>query len=468
MANKYLDTAFLDRAIEFAVKAHSNSERRGKGFPYIVHPLEAMEIVSTMTPDQELLAAAVLHDTIEDTGVTVEDLRREFGERVANLVEAESDKFVEGLSESASWHDRKQAAIDRINAAPYEAKMVALGDKLSNMRAIWRDYKKQGDDLWKIFHVTDRKSHEWHYRGLAHSLSELSDTFAYREFTRLIDSVFGQETTPELIDMADYEQSGDGYTAVSYFHKDGKKMMKLYAEFIPIDVPIRELQISRDIEFLGFRIPRALRLVTDGKKTGTEFERIVNKRSFARAISQEPENLPYYAEKFARLCKTLHSTKCNELRFSDSKERYLATVAAAKNFDDAQKARMTEFINNTPDTGTCLHGDLHIGNIVTNGKEDFWIDLADFGYGNPLFDLGTFYYVMTQIPEELVQNLFHISKAQTAECWRIFAGEYFGDDYKGEETDLLVAPYAALTALYFGERDVLYPEMRAYIEKYLL
>ncbi|MBO4578434.1 MAG: bifunctional (p)ppGpp synthetase/guanosine-3',5'-bis(diphosphate) 3'-pyrophosphohydrolase [Paludibacteraceae bacterium] len=190
MANKFIDSTLLDKAIIFAVRAHHNTERRGKGFPYIVHPMEAVEIVATITPDQELLAAAALHDTIEDTDVTVEDIRREFGDRVAELVHAESDRFTDGVSEEDSWHDRKQAAINRLAAASHEAKIVAMGDKLSNMRAIWRDYQTKGDDLWQIFHVKDKASHEWHYRGLADALSELSDTFAYQEFVRLIDDVF--------------------------------------------------------------------------------------------------------------------------------------------------------------------------------------------------------------------------------------------------------------------------------------
>ena len=169
MANKYLDTELLDRAIIFAVKAHHNTERRGKGFPYIVHPLEAMEIVATITPDQELLAAAALHDVIEDTEVTVDELREMFGERIARLVHAESDQIdgvlFDGQNEEETWHARKQAAIDRLAAAPHDA-------------------------LWSIFHVKDKASHEWHYRGLADSLSELSGTFAYQEFVRLIDEVF--------------------------------------------------------------------------------------------------------------------------------------------------------------------------------------------------------------------------------------------------------------------------------------
>ncbi|MBO6096912.1 MAG: bifunctional (p)ppGpp synthetase/guanosine-3',5'-bis(diphosphate) 3'-pyrophosphohydrolase [Bacteroidales bacterium] len=190
MANKPLDTQLLDRAIVFAVKAHAGTERRGKGFPYIVHPMEAMEIVATMTPDQELLAAAALHDTVEDTDVTVEQIRAEFGDRVASLVAAESDDVVEGVSEEDSWHARKQAAIDRLARAPHDAKMVALGDKLSNMRAIARDYAMQGDKLWSLFHAPDPKDHEWHYRGLADSLRELSGTFAFQEFESLINEVF--------------------------------------------------------------------------------------------------------------------------------------------------------------------------------------------------------------------------------------------------------------------------------------
>ncbi len=192
MANAALDTALLDRAIIYAVKAHSGTERRGKGFPYIVHPMEAMEIVATMTSDQELLAAAALHDVVEDTSVGIEEIRAEFGPRVARLVEEESDRFEQGVSEEDSWHDRKRAAIERLAKASHDAKIVALGDKLSNMRAIARDYAMMGPQLWNIFHAKDPADHEWHYRGLAASLAELDGTSAYREFVSLIDQVFGK------------------------------------------------------------------------------------------------------------------------------------------------------------------------------------------------------------------------------------------------------------------------------------
>jgi (p)ppGpp synthase/HD superfamily hydrolase len=190
MANKYMDSSLLDRAIIYAVKAHANTERRGKGFPYIVHPMEAMEIVATITPDQTILSAAALHDVVEDTDCTIEELRSEFGDKIADLVESESDKFTEGVSETDSWRDRKQAAIDRLAKAGRDSKIVALGDKLSNMRAIARDFDQIGNKLWERFHAPQPQDHEWHYRGLAASLSELSDTAAYQEFAGLIERVF--------------------------------------------------------------------------------------------------------------------------------------------------------------------------------------------------------------------------------------------------------------------------------------
>ena len=185
-----IDTSLLDRAIVFAVNAHKDVERKGKGFPYIVHPLEAVSIVATMSSDQELLAAAVLHDVIEDTPTTFEDLKQEFGERVARLVEAESDKAVKG-SDAETWRQRKLDSLNRLRSADRDVKIVTIGDKLSNMRAIARDYQAVGDELWKRFTISDPAEHAWRYRALAEVLSDLADTEAYKEFCILIDKTFG-------------------------------------------------------------------------------------------------------------------------------------------------------------------------------------------------------------------------------------------------------------------------------------
>lgn len=469
MANAFIDSTLLDKAICYAVEAHHNTERRGKGFPYIVHPLEAVSIVATLTSDQELLAAAALHDTIEDTGVTIDDLRREFGDKVAMLVEEESDKFVEGVSETDSWRDRKQAAIDRIAAASQEAKMVALGDKLSNMRAISRDYDSLGDKLWERFHAPGgRADHEWHYRGLAQSLNELAGTHAFTEFTQHIEHVFGKPR-PEWIDLDDYEVSGDGYTAISYNHKDGKRMMKLYADYMPMSVPEQELRMTWAIMDLGLHVPRAFRLVTDGHRVGVEFERIVRKRSFSRAISQEPENLEKYVAAFSEECKKLHAIPCNTTVFSSVKEHFHSAIGASRDFDDTEKAKLHASLEAMPDATTCLHGDMHIGNIITDGEHTWWIDLADFRYGHPYFDLGMLWFVaVANVDEDISQRLFHLSHGQMLQVWDCFVRHYFGDGTTTEEADRLIAPYAALYMIHFANRESMSAPWRTHIENTLL
>lgn len=192
MSEKKLDTKLLDDAIRFAVEAHSGVERRGKGYPYIVHPMEAVAIVATVTSDQELLAAAALHDVVEDTKYTEEDIRKKFGDRIASLVASETDLVVAGKNESESWVERKQFAIDRLKKESYDAKLVSIGDKLSNARAMLNDYKTMGEKLWDKFHVNDPKLHMWHYNGLRDAMSELKGTIPYQEFCDIIDKLFSK------------------------------------------------------------------------------------------------------------------------------------------------------------------------------------------------------------------------------------------------------------------------------------
>ena len=191
MGNAYLNTELVDKAIKFAVDAHANTERRGKGFPYVIHVLEAMEIVATITNDPELLAAAALHDTVEDTDVTVDQIRAEFGERIAGLVDAETTEMVAGLTETESWRMRRESSIKRLAASSRDAKIVAMGDKLSNMRAIAHDYRQIRDELWNRFHAPNGKlDYAWYYQGLGDALKDLSNTDAHFEYCALFKKVF--------------------------------------------------------------------------------------------------------------------------------------------------------------------------------------------------------------------------------------------------------------------------------------
>lgn len=185
--NNPLNTGLFDRATLFATQAHSGTERRSKGYPYIIHCMEAASIVATITNDPEMLAAAILHDTVEDTEVTIDQIRSEFGDRVADLVAHETAP----LPDDAPWRTRKEAQLAQLASAPYDSKVVAMGDKLSNMRALAADYKAIGDKLWKRFHAPNGKEDiAWYYRSLADALSELKGTAAFQEFDRLLGETF--------------------------------------------------------------------------------------------------------------------------------------------------------------------------------------------------------------------------------------------------------------------------------------
>ena len=183
------NTSLVDKAIIYAVKNHKDTFRRDKNIPYIIHPMEAMAIVSSISEDNELIAAAALHDLIEDTKVTYDDILNEFGKRIADIVMFESNNSFPDY-DNLTWVEVRKIGIDRLKNATTECKIVALGDKLSNMRAIKRDYEKYGESFWNRFHETDPKLHKWRYMELTKCFSGLEDTLAYQEFKRLVIEVF--------------------------------------------------------------------------------------------------------------------------------------------------------------------------------------------------------------------------------------------------------------------------------------
>ncbi len=180
----------IERAIIFAAEAHKGQLRKGTGLPYVRHPMETMMIVARMTKDNEVIAAAALHDVIEDTEYSYEDLSNVFGKRVADLVQWESEDKRPDIPKEKSWRIRKEENLAKEKEAPLEAKMIMLGDKLSNMRSTAREYALIGDKIWDRFNMKDPIEQEWYYRSVAESLIVLSETEAYKEYVRLLEQVF--------------------------------------------------------------------------------------------------------------------------------------------------------------------------------------------------------------------------------------------------------------------------------------
>jgi len=176
----------IDKAIEFATKEHEGQFRKGTKRPYIVHPIEVYDIVSTMTMDEEVRSAAVLHDTMEDCGdVTYELLAEEFFPRVADMVAEQSE------DKSKSWMERKSATIEHLKIASSDVRMIELADKLSNLRDIDRDYPVEGEAFWDRFRMKDKNTIGWYYKSIRDVLQEeFSGVEAYEEYCRLIEKNF--------------------------------------------------------------------------------------------------------------------------------------------------------------------------------------------------------------------------------------------------------------------------------------
>jgi (p)ppGpp synthase/HD superfamily hydrolase len=176
------------KAIEFAFRAHSGQFRKGTGIPYVVHPLQVGAMLIKSGCDENLVAAGFLHDTVEDTEVQLDEIREQFGDLIADLVEAVSEP-----DKKAPWEARKGHTLQSLETANEEVLLLSLADKLNNIRSIYSDYQRDGDDLWARFNRT-QEAQAWYYYGL-------DDVFARRlkgeigkrmlqEFHDIVERVF--------------------------------------------------------------------------------------------------------------------------------------------------------------------------------------------------------------------------------------------------------------------------------------
>ena len=181
----------ISEAVSFAAKAHDGMRRKQSNTPYIIHPLEAAVIVSTMTDDQHIISAAALHDVVEDTMVTLDEIEEKFGKRIAELVASETEDKRADLPPEETWHIRKEESLKVLqNTADIAVLMVWLGDKLANMRSIYREWKQLGDDVWQKFNQKDPEQHRWYYITIADLTEKLKDYPVWQEYKTLTQLVF--------------------------------------------------------------------------------------------------------------------------------------------------------------------------------------------------------------------------------------------------------------------------------------
>lgn len=273
---------------------------------------------------------------------------------------------------------------------------------------------------------------------------------------------------PIKIDLNDYVRTGEGANGASYDHKTDKNvMLKLY--FHNFDAAQVELEMAQKVYALGIPTPEPGDLVTDGKALGIRFRRLEGKKSYSRACGDHPERTEEYAREFAQLSKKLHAIHLDTTQFENVKDRLYKMLADNPFFADEQKQKIHDFIAAAPDTDTAIHGDLQFSNGIFVEKDGvrtpYFIDLGDFCYGYPMFDIGMVYLCCYLNEESWTRDVFHMSNATARRFWDAFAPEYFGPDADLGEIEKTVRIYAGLKTL-IVERDTHrpMPEFRAMLE----
>ncbi|MDR0475413.1 MAG: HD domain-containing protein [Treponema sp.] len=173
----------IHEAIVFASRKHNGQVRKGTDIPYFSHCAEVMQILTVDGLADDIIISGILHDTLEDTNTSPEEILDLFGESVLKIVIAESE------DKSKSWKERKQATIDRLVDASPAVKTVCLADKLANLRSMAADLESVGDKLWDRFNAP-KADIEWYYRGIAAALPELAGYKMYEELNSLLGEVF--------------------------------------------------------------------------------------------------------------------------------------------------------------------------------------------------------------------------------------------------------------------------------------
>jgi myo-inositol-1(or 4)-monophosphatase len=181
----------LWEAYEYSATAHRGQCRKGTKIPYFSHIITTMNYEVELTEDIEILQAAILHDTIEDTDVTFEKLKEKFGERVASLVKAETENKRFDMPANESWEIRKSEGIERVKGGNMDVKLIVLADKTANLESLVREWRHVGDDVWRKFNQTDKKKQEWYFKSIREHLMELRDTGVMKKFDEYVNILFG-------------------------------------------------------------------------------------------------------------------------------------------------------------------------------------------------------------------------------------------------------------------------------------
>lgn len=179
----------IHNAIIFATVKHQNQKRKGTDIPYIVHPMEVMQILIACRAAPHVIIAGILHDTLEDTDTTPNEIADLFGLEVLRLVQTESE------DKSKTWKERKKHTIDCLKTDSVETMQVCCADKLSNIRSMNVDFDSIGEKLWERFNAS-KTDITWYYESILHELKTprfyevQNNAVMVDEFEKIVSNLF--------------------------------------------------------------------------------------------------------------------------------------------------------------------------------------------------------------------------------------------------------------------------------------
>ena len=227
------------------------------------------------------------------------------------------------------------------------------------------------------------------------------------------------------IDLTDWTQIGEGGLGKVYRNNADPTMMLKLSKFADKkEDMLEEYELSKYAMEVGLSTPKVYDFVTDGTHYGYTGELIKGKKSLCRVIADDPARLEEMAHLFAQHTKRLHSIKADTAKVKSRMEGNIENLRKIKYLKPETLQGIIDEIRQIPETCTLLHGDLHLGNLITTGDRQYWIDLGRLAYGNPIVDIAQFHFTYTYLPV-ICKHIFHISAKQVEAFYNTFVAEYY-------------------------------------------
>ena len=420
---------------------HQGKIRKFGGRPFILHPLEVAQILSTMTDDLEVITAGILHDVVEDTDGTLPEIEKRFGKRVADLVSSESEQEYPGEDRMATWQRRKEASLTVLkNSRDIGIKMLWLADKLANIRSLAGEYSEQGEEMWQTLHQSDPEKQKWYYQSIAEMLElSLNKTGAYKELIKHINFIWPGTFDSDKTKFRKYrEVSVEGCALLGHgakgdvYRYDDELVIKVFNQNNTYSDVEREIALSRRAFVMGIPTAISFGIVSVGKRYGAMYE-LVDSETVSGLIAKNPGQVSVFARIMAELAHTIHGIAAtDDDNFPDASDRLRSYIRGGiDREDEALTGKCLKLIDGIPASKTLVHGDFHTGNVFMQSGEPLLIDMDRLATGNPVIEISDLYYFYVVLGEDdpsIVEDFMGFSYQTASKFFECFIKCYFNTE----------------------------------------